>query len=379
MNIRNLFILLLCGLCGVMSVSCSDNPAKEDEPTICPVEETPKEATDMVLIYGGGHQRTPYTWDKEQFKPYVVYTDKEDKPHWLFDSFLFIEFVDNGEGGTGRGFAQGHSEESARQSDWEALIDYFFQSNTGLDALNQAIEESIATLGRPDKKRQVVITIPEPIGRQYPKDGNSSTTYWGKIDGRTLDFFEPIDRVAACRWYIDRVCAKFKEKGYKNIELAGFYWLPEQSGDSWQIMNDVATYLHELKYTFNWIPYYNAPGHNMWNSFGFDNVYYQPNYFFHDELSSSRLDDACKEALQLGISMELEFDNRAFNQWGKGYKLREYMEAFKKYGFWEKFRLAYYQGRDTMVRLKISTNEEERELYHDFCQFVISRPIRSAH
>ena len=52
------------------------------------------------------------------------------------------------------------------------------------------------------------------------------------------------------------------------------------------------------------------------------------------------------------MHMELEFDDNALNSRGKAYRLKNYMNAFKKHGIWEKKRLAYYQGSASLLTLK---------------------------
>ena len=55
-----------------------------------------------MLIYGGGHHRTPYEWDKERLSDYVTYTDPDGRTQWLFDGFpLLLEIMDpDGNGGS---------------------------------------------------------------------------------------------------------------------------------------------------------------------------------------------------------------------------------------------------------------------------------------
>lgn len=66
--------------------------------------------TDLVLIYGGGHHRTPYEWDRERLSDYVTYTDPDGRTQWLFDGFLLLEIMDpDGNGGSGVKFADGYT------------------------------------------------------------------------------------------------------------------------------------------------------------------------------------------------------------------------------------------------------------------------------
>lgn len=389
---RILFFLLLCCLYTGL-IACQDDDraipeyssGEDTEDTVVKLydwEENRPDilaSTDMVLLYGGGHHRTPYKWDKEQLNSYVTYVDTEQQAHWLFDSFLFLEIMDKGTGGANKMFAKGYGLESANQTDWSNLIDYYFQSETGIGALDACVKEASGILGTPQQKRQIVMCIPEPIVYQHPEQTSSSTKYWGKIDNQTLDFSKSSDRIQACKWYIDQIRAKFNEKKYKNIELAGFYWVAEKATDTRSILNNVAAYLNKMKYSFNWIPYYGADGYNQWSSLGFNYAYFQPNYFFNESVPDSRLKDACQKALDNNMHMELEFDDNALSSRGKAYRLKNYMNAFKDYGIWEKKRLAYYQGSASLLALKKSGDSADTKLYHEFCQFVISRPIRLSH
>ena len=110
---RILFILFLCCI-GSGLAACQDEdhtvptlPSGNDPEINDPVvefydwEKNRTElltSTDMVLLYGGGHHRTPYTWDKERVSSYIRYVDTDNQSHWLFDSFLFLEIMDTGTG-----------------------------------------------------------------------------------------------------------------------------------------------------------------------------------------------------------------------------------------------------------------------------------------
>jgi len=315
---------------------------------------------DMVLLYGGGSHRT-HLWDAQYMAPYVTYVDKDKKEHWLFDSFLFLE-IHNGKG---KMFASGYTSTPANQQDWMALVDYYFQSKLALGALDKAITAATARIGAPATKRRVVIGLPEPIKGQ---------TDWGSVkNGQQLNFNNDADRITACKWYIDYVRMKFKELDYKNIELAGFYWIAEEATNTRTIVNELGNYMNSLKYTFNWIPYFKSDGYSEWKSFGFNYAYLQPNYFFNEKTPTSRLDDACSLAKNYNMDMEMEFDERVSKGWG--YRLTNYMDAFKKNGIWSSKRLAYYQGDVALYNLSVSTNTDENQLYHDFCHFIIDRPL----
>ena len=207
--------------------------------------------TDMVLCYGGSHHRTPYRWDKERFAPSVSYVDEQGKEHWLFDSFLFIEFQDSSRPDGGYyAYMVGLMKDygfSAGKTQWKELIDYWFAGGSGMDALEGAVKDASARLGAPPSKRKVIMVLPDPIiykvydGKGNGKGDPGSTVYWGELNGRKMDFSTAEDRIAAYKWYVDEVRRRFDLGNYQFIDLAGFYIISEElvtPGDGWN---------HELK------------------------------------------------------------------------------------------------------------------------------------
>ena len=349
--------------------------------------------TDMVLLYGYGHHRSPLSWGTDYTDAYVVYKDKEGYAHWLYDAFLFLEFMDPAtNGGAGVTFITGYNydgdriEKSATQDDWDKLVKYYFVKNTAVDAVDKSVEKAKDILGEPPHKRQIVVGIPEPITHANPYDNSSSTSYWGKVGGRTLDFNLPNDRVTAVKWYIDRVREEFYKQDYKNVELAGFYWVAEKSTHTSSIISDVGTYLKSLNYSFNWIPYFEADGWSNWKSYGFTYAFMQPNtaWLSDDDYAAKaqiQMMTAINDVLANDMGLEVEFDGNVLQSWGRGRagRLRDYMTAFKDYGAWEKSRLVYYQGSWAVKWLRDSKNDEDQTLYHEFCDWMITRPIRDSH
>lgn len=314
------------------------------------------ECKDLVLLYSGGAHRK-FQWDENYVRPYVTYTDDSGKESWLFDSFLFLE-IHNGAGKT---FATGYTNNPANQNEWKDLVDHYFQSRYCLGALEKSIDKAIERIGKPKEKRKIVIGLPEPIIGQ--KD-------WGTVrNGVPLDFSKHEDRIAAVKWYINYVRQKFNEMQYDNLELAGFYWIAEEATNTRTILADVATYLNNLKYSFIWIPYFKSDGYSEWEKLCFNYAYLQPNYFFNKDIPFSRLNEACQLAKKYKMDMEIEFDERVLTGWG--YRLDDYMKAFIDNGIWKTKNIAYYQGGKALYELSISTNENDKELYHKFCKFVI--------
>lgn len=350
--------------------------------------------TDAVLCYGGSHHRTPYRWDKQRLAPYVTYVDNKGEEHWLFDGFIFLEFQDtNRPDGALYAFETGHLRDtgvSAGKAQWEELIDYFFSEGNGVDALEQTVKEAEGRLGKAPAKRKVIMVLPDPVIYRHYIDTTSSTTYWGALDGRQLDFNRNEDRLAACKWYIDRVRAKFDEGDYRHVELAGFYWLreivtrPVDTAYSYHLTRSdillphITEYLHGLKYTLDWIPYYGSRGYDVWQTFGFDQVYLQPNYYWKPQ---NDMDDVCAQIDRLGVGMELEFEPTLLDgREGSGAfraRFREYMEYAKKRGIYGKRPFAYYHGTNGFYDLYASENPTDRELFDELCRFIIDNPLRT--
>lgn len=51
-----------------------------------------------------------------------------------------------------------------------------------IDAIERSVEEASQTLGVPPSKRQIVVSIPNPIVYKQPIAQKGGTTYWGVID-----------------------------------------------------------------------------------------------------------------------------------------------------------------------------------------------------
>lgn len=372
--ILTIFLILISCSKSQVEENTQKPPSPPDKEEDIPMYKWEKERSellennDMVLLYAGGSHRT-YHWDQDLVKPYVTYTDESGEEHWMFDSFLFLEIfsADDITFATGYKDSSGQPLKPAKKEDWEKLIDHYFDPGYRMGALNRAIENAKQRIGEPTEKRKVVIGIPEPMKIQND---------WGNVRpfGVQLDFSRTSDRVDACKWYIDYARKKFNEMKYENLELAGFYWVAETDTHSKEILSYISSYLNGLKYSFIWIPYNGANGAFDWKRLTFNYAYYQPNYFFNDARPISWLNKACEDAVRYDMDMEIEFDDRALARYGWGYRLENYMKAFKDYGIWENRRIAYYQGGTTLYNLSRATVKEDVELYHKFCEFVTERP-----
>ena len=260
----------------------------------------------------------------------------------------------------------------------------------GRKSAAQAVKEAAARLGKAPQKRKVIMVLPDPVIHRHYIDTTSSTTYWGALDGQQLDFSRNEDRIAACKWYIDRVRERFAQGNYEHVELAGFYWLreivtrPVDTQYSYHLTRSdimlphIADYLHKLDYTFSWIPYYGSRGYDVWQQFGFDQVYLQPNYYWKPQ---NDMDEVCRQIDSLGIGMEIEFEPTLLDaREGSGTfraRLRDYIDYAKRRNIYGKRPFAYYHGTNGFYDLYASDDEADRELFDELCRFIINNPLRA--
>lgn len=350
-----IFILLVLF---ILQCSCNNTTdIVDDQGGTKPPNKENKDIRDLVLIYDGGTHRRE-VWNKELFDSYVVYKDKSGEKNWLFDGFLFLEIKD----GRGRGFASYYEDKAARKIEWEGLLNrYFLRSLVSLDETIQSYKDQSIPLST---KRKVVISIPEPIPNQ---------TDWGALNGKSLDFSVRDDRVNACKWYIDEVIKRFKKANFENLQLVGFYWLAEEATNSRTIIQELRAYCEKNGCKLNWIPYFTANGNTKWKDIGFSKAYLQPNYFFNETVPLSRLDAACDRAYDLGMGLEIEFDDRALSKYTFAYRLENYLDVFERRKVFEKLDIAYYQGGSSFYKLKISDDTKDNDLYHRLAKIIVAR------
>lgn len=311
---------------------------------------------DLALIYQGGIHRPD--WTKEQIAPYV-YRTEHSKTDFLFDGFLFIEFKD----GKGKDYSIGYEKEHTGKVEWSWLLDRNFEEGKAISALNEVLADLKKQDIKPVRKRKVVLTLPEPIFGQQN---------WGVLKGKALDFNKEEDRMAACKWYIDDAIQRWKKAGFDELELAGFYWVAEQSSDGQHLIPLVGEYIRKQKLKFYWIPYWKAEGHGQWREAGFDAAYQQPNHFFEENIPDSRLDEACAFGKAHAMGMELEFDMRV-EQPNFEKRLQAYIQAFDRHNVWSESAVAYYEGGDGIMKLATHQNEKMRGLYNQLADIIVKR------
>ena len=380
---------------------------------------------DLDLLPGGVANKTPSTWDENRLKPHVTFTDANGREQWLHEAFLFIGGVDD-ERGTILCIPDGNSKSAGKDS-WKDFADYWLKEGGVVDALDQTIANGISRIGAPSFKHKIVMTMPDPIMLEYFSDKNSSTAYWGGAFGRQLDFKNTSDQVLAYRWFIDYVREQWAKAAPEHLELAGFYVLSEilvAKPDGWnyqykrwdQILPHVSDYLHEMKYALHWIPYYKADGYDMTDKLGIDYTWLQPNKYwdYPEKKQKKEWSWVFNSMDKYGHGMEIEFEGShgesGWSQYEEGVArtsssiletvrtnndaqgtakgkpnpqaarnkalLREYMNQFKKAGYYGKARIATYSGTNAMYELATSPDQKDKEMYLEYCEFIVNNPLR---
>ena len=365
----------------------------------------------MTLV--GWHHRAPHKWTAERLAPHVSFTDERGKEHWLFESFLFIESQDPE---AHRIYSVAPYGQSAAKDSWERLLDRWLGPDGDVKALDDAVAAARKRIGKPERRQAVILTMPDPVMLERFSDKKSSTTYWGALDGRQLDFSDVQDQIRASKWYIDEARARFKALKLKNLDLGGFYILsedlPNGFGETpserlniqykrWEtILPALSEYIHACGEGLYWIPYHLAPGYKNWKQLGIDMAYMQPNYYW-DLFKKDRhpFDKTIAAVKDYGMGMELEFEYSMVAEVMKVEKkgpdgdgamifsekdvpalrgmFREYLKRFKEAGLYGTRPFALYSGTDALHQLAVSTDLEDRAMYLELCKFVVDNPARA--
>lgn len=379
--------------------------------------------SDMTLCYGGNPDRVPYLWTKERWKKHAVYTDKNGQDHWFFDAFLALETTTT-HGDNQYIYSIANTETySAGKEQWIQQLDYWFDDTYGFQALDDCIDEAVATAGAYPHKRYVVFSLPDPIYcKQFAKK-KSSTKYWGTIDGETMDFSKVEHRQKAYKWMINQVRARFAAMNYEHIELAGFYILSENLSETYNeeykqfktVIPAVGQYCKDLHEGLYWIPYgYSisdaTPGHDdvikNWEEYKFTTTILQPNIYWDD--TRRDWEKTCQTfIINENLGMELEFEgSHGEGGWStpdgltrtnasiletlrtdndpdstvKGQpnpkaarnkeRFRAYMKNCKDYDIYGNRMLVLYSGTDGLYELATSADIKDKELYYELGEFI---------
>ncbi len=377
---------------------------------------------DISLVTLGRHNANPPAWTPERFASHVSCTDANGNRRWLFDAFLCLDSFDPVRG---LSYTLNNGARSSVKESWEDLLQLWLGEDGAIARLDEAVIEAASEIGEPPRPRLVVMSLPDPVMLQNFADKNSSTVYWGELDGRKLDFAKPADQIAAYRWYMDSCRERFNALGLRHTELAGFYILSEElhlspafyeergltCGETetynsrykhWEeIVPAAAAYAHSCNEGLWWIPYNLAPGYRVWKDLGFDMAFMQPNYYWDNGTVSHPMSKTVSALRQYRMGIELEFEytlvasvmadgrlgpdgsgNMVFSKADIPMlrsRVREYMDAYRNSGLYGELPVAVYSGTDAWHQLASSKDSGDRLMYQDICSFIIDSPLKGKH
>jgi hypothetical protein len=240
-------------------------------------------------------------------------------------------------------------------SDWEQYLDSLSDAAGPLTRLDSAAGLVNRATGS-SQKTSIVVMVPYP-------DERSGTQLFR---GRSFDLTQNSNRIAMVKTYLHEVVDRVQSRHLQNLSFYGFYWLYEgiKAADS-AVVSEVTAAAHALRLHFLWIPSYGAPGAANWRSFGFDDAWLQPNYFFHpDEVPKARVDTAVAKARAARMGLEIEFDSRLFIDERFADRLDPYLTALESAPDLRDRSIAVYEGAGALFRLARSSVEWHRALYN---------------
>lgn len=349
----------------------TNNNSEKDKGYLKPGKAT-ADINDLVLLYNGSYAHAPQygDWKKEDIIPYISYVDEDGEPlDWFYDGVLYL----GNQSLAGRDF--GNDLEPTNLEDWQWYLDKTFADQGDMHQLNEAAKEVAEKLGDPQHKVKVVTMIPFPSHNQSDfgdLDGDGLTENFNYEDVGLEEAHH--NKEKALKWYVDEVIDKWNKANYTNLELSAMYWFREDQNLDTPYYPELVQYVGELVHDedlkFFWIPYFQARRFHNWETFGFDAVAMQPNYYFGDSLEPSRIEDAAVLSKKYGVGVELETDERMLTDQSLREKYIHYLNGGVTYGYMNNSFNAYYQGNDSLLQAAQSDDPNNRILYDWMYQFV---------
>ena len=236
-----------------------------------------------------------------------------------------------------------------------------FAPGAALARLDSAVGTAMTQVGPLGNPFPISVMIPYPDARVDPI----------RFEGATYPVATQKGRLDLVRAYVRAVRTRFSAGAFGHLDLYGLYWLNEsverQDGD---FIPAAASVVHGGGLKFLWIPYYMGNGYDSWRTLGFDEAWYQPNYFFRPEVSPLRLDSAMRAAERLGMGIELELDQRLLTNGGYANRLTPYIVTLWLHPALRSRSIAVYDGAGALIQLSRSRDPRERDLYRSLANVL---------
>ena len=200
---------------------------------------------------------------------------------------------------------------------------------------------------RPQLQARLVLTIPFP----------SRQTFGG-----------PESQKAAIDRYMDRMAELYRPfEQLDTLRLCGLYWLHEDASQT-ELIDYAGRNARERGLAFLWIPYYRALGFDRWQAMGFDAAILQPNHYFNGT-QPVQIQNAAELAAQNHMGLELEFDERAFDDENFYRRYLDYLKGAQRFGFsGSQVFKGYYQDVKAIYYAANRGGARGRELYEKTCE-----------
>lgn len=348
---------------------------------------------DVVLCYmdsrsTDGPAKDLFTWTPERFGRLLAYhNDSSDRGggepvDTLFDSFLLSgdDWYD------GKNIWPFIGSDGMNMTDWLGFLNMSLEMGAAqLDLAAANISARLPYRHGPScdgLRPSVILSIPYPDPRVQS---------FGSIDGsgRSLNFTLVVDRISACRWFVKTAYDSWNAKGFKQVQLTGFYWYLEEllvdPPAQPRLFSDdllIKSVAQAIKATdpgllFAWIPYYKGPGTpwlDQWEDLGFDYVTLQPNYAFNNVTAADRFGVVRELAVKNRLGVEIEIPNGVRNALTGGWQgnFKAYVSEVERWH--DSVMRTYYYG-NVFVDV-FAANSTTFEYYTKLYRFV--KGIRGA-
>jgi len=302
----------------------------------------------------------------DDMKPYAAQWQDGKPRRWLFDAFLYLVYT------TSRG--RRTEVDPTQKTDWQEHLDGWFKPGRDLDSLDKALDEAAKGLGAPSRKRQVIFSIPYT---------HSEVTDFGDADGDGVpeDLSTEAGRRAVLHWYVAEAERRFRQAGFKHLELWGFYWMNEATGPGDAEKISLASQIvHQRGFRLLWIPWHRAPRWEQWRSFGFDVALMQPNYAFvtaihKGAVKRNRLAANADLARANGLGVEIEMGNVVSSDVDRRAFYHYLVDGAKSKHGYQEAATAYYLANDNVERCAASADPEVRRVYELMCDYVSGQEV----
>lgn len=137
-----------------------------------------------------------------------------------------------------------------------------------------------------------------------------------------------------------------------------------------ELLQATSEYVHSKGAKFQWIPYYFARGWEDWKKNGFDAALMRPNYMFHSNAGTDRVDSIAKAALENGMGVEIEMSDAVLTDEAMRNRYYTYLDKGKEYHYMRQSFSAFYQQVKTLWRAARSENPVQREVYDRTYEYI---------